>query len=64
MTVLDLILQLQKCPQDMQVMVDVTKENSDVFHFLKIYNAEEIEAGTGEKFVMLETHPLEEPNFN
>lgn len=52
MTVIDLIIELKKMPQDMEVVLDFTKPGNEFFKLLGINDVSEIETN-GIKVVML-----------
>jgi hypothetical protein len=53
MQVIDLIIQLQKFPGDMEVYVDVTSEHSTMFHLKPIETCEELETEMLSKKVVI-----------
>lgn len=53
MTVLDLILQLQQLPQNLQVVFDAGSEDAEMFKLATIDIVDEIETADGGKYVML-----------
>jgi hypothetical protein len=57
MTVLDLIIKLQQLPPNMEVMIDHTRDESNMFKFVEINFAGEVETSLNEKLVVLS--PLE-----
>lgn len=65
MLVIDLIIALQKLPQNMQVMMDVTRDGSKIFAAKPVEDVDEIETSMGDKFVMIMGKPddyLEDEN--
>lgn len=63
MTVIDLIIKLQKLPPNKEVILDFTKPGMEIFKLLGIHSVEEIEAG-GQEFVMLTGMNYEEDETN
>lgn len=59
MKVIDLIIKLQQCDQNLPVCLDVTKEGSPIFKIVSIDSCEEIETSTDYKCVMLSPHDYE-----
>lgn len=53
MKVIDLIIKLQQLPLDMKVMIDASNENTDMWKFKALAEADEVETPTGDKFVAL-----------
>ncbi len=60
MTVIDLIIQLQKLPPNMEIMIDHTREESKMFKFVELNFADEVETATGGKIVLLSPFEYEE----
>jgi hypothetical protein len=56
MKVIDLIIKLQQMPPNMEVMLDVTSGNGNMFHFKEINEVEEIETALKEKMVVISTN--------
>lgn len=53
MKVVDLIIELAKVPQDLEVVFDTTLENAEEFRFEVIDDVGEIMTDRGDKFVLL-----------
>jgi hypothetical protein len=53
MKVIDVIIMLRKMPLNVEVMVDMTGDNAEVFKLKSIEGCDEIETAAGEKVVLL-----------
>lgn len=57
MTIIDLIIQLQKVNPNLEVMLDMTKENAEFYHLVTITSVDDIEIrndkGGYESFLLL-----------
>ena len=59
MKVRDLKIKLSQLPPDMEVVLDVTAEESSMFKFVGINFVGEVETATNEVFVVLSKHDLD-----
>jgi hypothetical protein len=53
MRVIDLIIQLQKLDQDLEVYIDQTSEHAGLFKFAKAINLEKCDIGTGNEVLLI-----------
>ena len=60
MTVIDLMIQLQKLPPNMEVMIDHTREESKMFKFVEVNYVGEVDTATGGPIVLISPVEYEE----
>lgn len=63
MKVKDLIVKLSNMNQDLEVFIDMTTMEMDVFKFSTLYDVDEIETTLGESLVLITPFMKEENNF-
>ncbi len=61
MTVIDLIIRLQQLDPNKTVVLDATKDNAKVFHFLEVANADEVVTPDNQLLILLTPFEYEEP---
>lgn len=64
MTVLDLIIQLQKMPQNLEVMFDATHPTAEMFVFRSVDEIEEIGLGEENTQIVCLKCGVEHPEIN
>ena len=63
MKVKDLIVKLSNMNQDLEVFVDMTTMEMDVFKFSTLYDVDEVETALGESLVLITPFMKEENDF-
>lgn len=60
MKVIDLIIRLQQLDPNTTVVIDSTKDDSKVFHFMELANVDEVVTPDNQKLIMLSPFEYEE----